>query len=457
MDNIIKLLGIEDADIEIVDICIEGQKKFITLETKHYPHFCPQCGTRMYSKGVKTRTIRHSILQDGYALVLLLKQRRWKCTSKVCGYDEAEKFKFVSKFKQTTNATELLVVEAFRDFSITAAQVAERFNISDHHALNIFDKYVKMDRLQLTNAISVDEVYLDMDPYCKYVLVIQDFITGDPIDLVVSRQSKVTEPYFSKIPRAERERVKYLISDMYNPYISYVDNYFPNAISVVDSFHVMQWIIRKLDLFIRALLKEFKERDRRKEEELSASKGHPVSLPLSHEVYLLQNYRWLLLKNQAEINYDLPRKKDFHFGCMMDIYAYEERFFGIHEDLYPLRGLKEQYVSFNRRNAGQPDAAAQELDELIELYYNCGYEIFQEFSRLLIKYRQPIINSFILHEKIGSDGVYTARLSNGPIESLNRKAKDMKRNARGFTNFEHLRNRFLFATRGRAAIHWRKN
>lgn len=37
-----------------------------------------------------------------------------------------------------------------------------------------------------------------------------------------------------------------LISDMYNQYIDYVDKYFPNPVSVIDSFHVSQWIIRTI-------------------------------------------------------------------------------------------------------------------------------------------------------------------------------------------------------------------
>ena len=50
-------------------------------------------------------------------------------------------------------------------------------------------------------------------------------------------------------------------------------------------------------------------------------------------------------------------------------------------------------------------------------------------------------------EKYGPGGLYTSRLSNGPIESMNRKLKDLKRLGRGYNNFEHFRNRFLYATR----------
>ena len=70
---------------------------------------------------------------------------------------------------------------------------------------------VWVDRLTLTDAISVDEVFLDMDADCKYALVIQAFHTGDPIDLLRSRRIPVTEPYFVSLPMEERAAVKYLI------------------------------------------------------------------------------------------------------------------------------------------------------------------------------------------------------------------------------------------------------
>ena len=36
---------------------------------------------------------------------------------------------------------------------------------------------------------------------------------------------------------------------------------FPNAVSVVDSFYVMQWLIHFLDIFLRNLQKEYKAQD----------------------------------------------------------------------------------------------------------------------------------------------------------------------------------------------------
>ena len=447
MNSITELLNLEDSDIFISDITIQGTTKFLTLETKLYSHFCPSCGFKMHSKGIKKRTIKHPILQDNYELILILKQRRWKCTNPECNYDISDTFRFVNKRRRTTNATDMLIVYAYRNLMETTTSIATRFHVSDTYAHEVFDRYVKMDRLSLTDAICIDEVYLDMDEYCKYALIIQDFHTGDPIDLLRSRIANVTEPYFVSIPIEERNNVKYLISDMYNQYISYVDKYFPNAVSVIDSFHVIQWMIRMIDNYIRQLLKKFRQRDRELEEKLSLEEQRPVSLPQSDEVYLLQKYRWLILANQSSITYHADPRMDPHFRCLMNTYDYEDALFRIDPNLKDFRDLKEIYIQFNSRNAGKPLEAQKELDTLIFKYQNSEHEIFRNFGDLLETYKDYIINSFIMVEKHGFGKVYNSRLSNGPIESINRKVKDLKRSGRGYRNFEHFRNRFLYAAR----------
>lgn len=447
MNSITDLLDLEDTDITITDIQIQGQTKTLFLESKPVAHYCPSCGYKMHSRGIKRRKINHPILQDNYRLILILKQRRWRCTNPDCRYDTSETFKFVNRNRRTTNATDMLIVSAYQNLAESSVSISKRFHVSDTYAHDVFDRYVKLDRLPLTDAISVDEVFLDMDNDCKYALVIQDFHTGDPIDLLRSRRTNVTEPYFAALPMEERAAVKYLISDMYNQYITYVDKYFPNAVPVVDSFHVIQWIIRKVDNYIRQLLKKYRQQDRELQEKLSRQQQKTVSFPVSDEVYILQKYRWLILSNQSNILYHSDLRMDPHFHVLMNTYDYESWLFRIAPNLKDYRDLKELYIQFNARNAGNPVSARKELTELIQVYMKSGHEIFREFASLLEKYQDPIINSFIMVEKIGTGKIYDTRLSNGPIESLNRKVKDLKRLGRGFRNFEHFRNRFLYATR----------
>ena len=357
----------------------------------------------------------------------------------------------------------------------TSTSIANRFYVSDTYVHEVFERYVKMDRLPLTDVISVDEVHVELDEYCKYALVIQDFHTGDPIDLLRSRRSNVTEPYFVSIPLEERAAVKYLISDMYNQYINYVDKYFPNAVPVVDSFHVIQWITRLIDNYFRQLLKKFRARDKEREDQLSFELQQPVSLPPSDEVYLLRKYRWLVLSSQSNIKYHTDPRMDPHFRCLMNTFDYEDALFRIDPKLRDFRDLKEVYIRFNNRNAGNPISARIELADVIKQFHSSEHEIFREFADLLEKYQDPIINFdnriifyfrisnrirdylritqlFVMVEKYGHGEIYDSRLSNGPMEALNRKVKDLKRLGRGYKNFEHFRNRFLYSTRSNPVL-----
>ena len=53
MNSITDLLDLEDANISISSIDIEGQTKTIYLETAPEAHFCPCRGFRMHSRGTK--------------------------------------------------------------------------------------------------------------------------------------------------------------------------------------------------------------------------------------------------------------------------------------------------------------------------------------------------------------------------------------------------------------------
>lgn len=143
---------------------------------------------------------------------------------------------------------------------------------------------------------------------------------------------------------------------------------------------------------------------------------------------------------------------DTRLHCLMNTYDYEDSLFMIDPNLRELRDLKELYVQFNTRNAGKPMDARIELDKLINHYLHFGNSIFVDFANLLIRNHAYIINSFVMVEKYGAGKIYSSRLSNGPIESLNRKVKDLKRLGRGYRNFEHFRTRFLYATRDTPVI-----
>lgn len=179
------------------------------------------------------------------------------CSNPECKYNISDTFKFVNKRRRTTNATDMLIVSAYRNLMEAAVSIANRFHISATYAHEVFDHYVKMVRLPLTDTVCIDKIFLAMDEHCKYALVIQDFHIGDPIDLLRRHRKNATEPYFTNLAIEEKKVLN----------IS-----FPICITNT----LTTWI----NIFLMLL-----------EEKLSYEEQRPVSLPQSDEIKKLKNFR----------------------------------------------------------------------------------------------------------------------------------------------------------------------
>lgn len=190
-DNITKLLNLKDEDLIIDGPVISQGVKLLTLTKKLSPTFCPICGCKMHSKGIYTRTVNHPILQDGTKLILKINQRRWKCINPLCLYTCNDSFSFVDSNRRNTNLADLSIVLAFKDAQLSASQIANRFSVSDAYAISLFARYVDMPRRQLPFAVCIDEVHINISHVCNYALVLQDFKTGEPIDMIANRKKKL--------------------------------------------------------------------------------------------------------------------------------------------------------------------------------------------------------------------------------------------------------------------------
>lgn len=190
----------------------------------------------------------------------------------------------------------------------------------------------------------------------------------------------------------------------------------------------------------------------KRHEELEQKLGRRLEFTSSKEYYLLKNYKWLILKNQDNINYPGKTVYNYKLRRYVNIAQIEKMLFDIDYDLKYIRDLKEKYISFNRKIGNNYNAAKLELRKLIQLYRECPYPMFHEIADTLSYHFESIVNSFIMVERFCCDGIHISRLSNGPVEALNQIAKDLKRNGHGYRNFEHLRNRFLFSQRKNAHV-----
>ena len=94
----------------------------------------------------------------------------------------------------------------------------------------------------------------------------------------------------------------------------------------------------------------------------------------------------------VNIRYHSDPRMDSHFHVLMNTYDYEDALFRIDPNLKDFRDLKDMYVQFNSRNGGNPLLARNELKELIQTYKSSrNFEHFR--NRFLFATRQtPVLN-----------------------------------------------------------------
>ena len=455
-NNIIELFDLKDDNLIITNIEIKDGRKIIYAQKKLRHEFCPICSSRMHSRGIYKRTINHPILQDGYQLQIVLSQRKWKCTNSCCNHICNDEFNFVEKFKQSTNITPYMILYHMIDLNVTAVQTAQRFHVSDTYVHYTFMQYIDLGRLPLPKILSIDEVFLEFDNKNRYCLVLMDFITGEIVDILPNRYDKTTRKYFLSIPIEERNSVEYIVCDMYNPYVNFTMRYFRKAKAAVDSFHVISWLNNKLNQYINTVKKKYQQRDKEQLQQKNylLNKEYKTTAD-SKEVYLLNNFKWVLLQNPDNIDYSHIRRYNKKLRQYMDTYDYIDAFLSLDDNFGYFRDLKNKYLTFNGLSFDSMEQLENEFDQIINIFNSSRSSIFKDFSSLLIRYKPQILTSFtkVLREA-GSNKRedILSRLSNGPIEGFNRAPKDLKRNSRGLSNFEYTRNRILWANRENARI-----
>ncbi|MBF0716423.1 transposase, partial [Gemelliphila palaticanis] len=66
-------------------------------------------------------------------------------------------------------------------------------------------------------------------------------------DIVDGRTESILNTYFSRFSKEARFNVKAICIDIYTPYMKLIKQKFPNADIVIDRFHLIQNINRKLN------------------------------------------------------------------------------------------------------------------------------------------------------------------------------------------------------------------
>jgi Transposase and inactivated derivatives len=392
----------------------------IILKSKHYS--CPLCGSSTHINGYFDKKIIHSTLTHSKS-VIIYHARRFICKS--CGKRFFEHNPFSSKHDSISSFTKLEVLNALKNHNATYTSIAARYNISIKSVINIFDSFVECARKPLPEVLCIDEIFTAKISAYKFACVWLDFNTNEIIDILPTRQKNYLRYHFERISKNEREKVKYVVIDMYETYKETALICLPNALVAIDSFHVIRHINEAVKRVRIDIMNKYK--------------NHKTFNHNDDWYYMLKKFHYFFVKDYGEISNKLIKIHKYNVSwSKSEIRSY---LLSIDDDLKYAYELKEEYRYFNRtaiiRNELDKEYAIEKLSALIYKFRNSKFDCFRRVGKMLNSWSEYIINSFYHVNK--------RRLSNGPIEGMNSKIKTIIKVSNGMRNFHRFRNRCMYS------------
>lgn len=401
------LLNLKDPNLDFNDssYCLDTinsvETMVITAILKNKPEICPCCGhNKINIHGYKTSSIKIPPISE-YAAILKLKKQRYVC--KKCGKTFIAKTTIVNKNCFISNNTKLAVADNACK-KISEKDIAQRYNISHNtvsRVINSFYEIHKVNHNYLPEALCFDEFKSTKNADGAMSFIFTDAYTHKVIDIVEDRRLYRLEKYFNRFTKKARKNVKFVVMDMYSPYISLVKKCFPKAQIIFDRFHIINSLSRALNktrIKIMNSKKEFYNK--------------------------FKNYYKLLLKPINKLNGIQTRK----FKCFNKLMTqYDIVKFLLNQD----KELKNTYFAYQDFLAAIKNMDCIKLEQLISKQYNEISEYMKVAIKTIKKFKPYIINSVKYN------------LSNGQLEGINNKIKTLKRIAFGYRSFYNFKNRIL--------------
>ena len=410
LNYITEMLELKDNNIKFYENCYHKEKikgiyhKVFEGVLTYQPVCCEKCGVLFDNNFEKHGFITSNIkIPDvaGFKTILRLKKQRYLC--KHCGKaftlrDNVTEYGcFISKNTKFKIANEL------RN-KISEKDIAKNNNVSPNTVERIMDSYYDTKKLYknyLPKVLSFDEFKSVKSADGSMSFHMCNGETGQTIDIVEDRKLLNLLKYFSYYSFKARKSVKFIIIDMYAPYVSLIQKMFPNAKIIIDNFHLVQLISRSLNKTRIKIMKSNKS---------SYNK--------------MKRYWKLILKDRNELDYSKWKRYTCFPNLMTEIDVVNyilEQSIELKTTYYKYQELLQ---SIKNKNYNNFIYAISNVDVSISDYMKTSI-------KTLIEFKDKIYNTF------------NNNYHNGYIEGNNNFIKVLKRIAFGFRSFKRFKARIM--------------
>jgi len=403
----------KDDRIEIKSSEIHDEYCLTFLELKRKENeICPICGCdHIQGYGKRQKEIKLNV-SSIYKDKVYLEYSRLKCIK--CGHVFSDTCSILNKKEKISKITKFkILLDLKKDLSFK--YIASINNVSIQTVINIFDKYVIEDRKTLPEVLCFDEFKNLKSEDGKYAFLILDPLKSEIVDVLKDRKLQTLRSYFYNIPYEEREKVKYIVTDMYEGYRTIINLCFPNAKHIIDSFH-----------YIRYVTNAFNNVRIRIQNTYSTT---------SNEYKNLKKYWKLLFKYSKDIK---ECKKELPFNYLSSkresIFKIIDDTINLNDELIESYLFKESFIKATRET--KYEDSYKYINGWILTVRSSEIDEFKELMSTFINWEKEIINSFI---RFGD-----RRLHNGYIEGINNRIKVIKRISYGYKDFNRFRKRIMY-------------
>ena len=387
------IIGLNDIDLDFQRALPHPDMLEIPTRAKTYVNkFCPKCkDTPMHGLGVRKCRIRTWPINASQPICcLIISRKRYVCP--VCGKTVIQPMPSCidEGHRMTKNFAETIAKQAVE---LPFKTIQKTLKVNDATVKRLFIEYAKtiVDnyKFALPTIMGLDEVMTDK----TFRTTITNLERGSLFDILEYRQQSFLEKEFEKYPLEQREKVKWVCTDMYRPFKKPIAELLPNAQWVIDRFHVVMKANEALDqMRIRLQAK----------------------LPKTTALNVKKRFRFSLLGRPQNLTQDAKNTLDLlRASCpvLMQGYDLKESFYAIYEQSFTRDEAKSKFLEWK---ASIPNKTPEDKEN------------FKEFHAL--------VKTF---ENFDSGG-----LTNGLTECMNGLIKITNRLGRGY-EFEVLRLKML--------------
>lgn len=356
---------------------------------------CPNCNRHdLHIKGYYNCKMNLTI-NSNETDTLIIKRVRFQCNK--CGKTYSPKIEGINPYTSISEKTKSnMVLDMLKKETFTA--IANRYNVSVGYVIDLFDKTFKyVPRGELSNIICIDEFHFSKIYDQNYCVAITDFTNKKIIDIVKNRKKDYLDEYFNTFNSIELNRVEYYLSDMYDAYRTIKQKFFPNAIHIVDLFHIISQLTTAINSIRNSIMK-----DRSK-----------VIYKSKEYNFMSKNWKCFLCRTR-----DIPNKY-YTYQLTGEIWSYEELVFRcikLDPDFLLAYNVLQDIFRYTIKKSYED--IEKWIDWISERLKTSNYDILRKVGKTYQKWKIEITNAFTKEAR-------EMHLTNASAEGMNNKIKTM--------------------------------